>query len=101
MAEVTSQALANGYARKWRFDLGVFTNLSRDHLDAHGSFEHYLAERSSRLSVHSGPGRTAVLNSCDETSLLLDRVTPPDVLRSVVRLAESWTGAAPAGPGGP
>lgn len=29
VVEVTSQALANGYARKWRFDLGVFTNLSR------------------------------------------------------------------------
>ncbi|MCA9594617.1 MAG: UDP-N-acetylmuramoyl-L-alanyl-D-glutamate--2,6-diaminopimelate ligase [Myxococcales bacterium] len=80
VVEVTSQALANGYARKWRFDLGVFTNLSRDHLDAHGSFEHYLASKA-QLFVHLGPGRTAVLNAADETSLLLDRVTPPDVLR--------------------
>ena len=81
VVEVTSHALANGYARKWRFDLGVFTNLSRDHLDAHGSFEPYLASKA-QLFVHLGPGRTAVLNSGDETSLLLDRVTPPDVLRT-------------------
>src|SRR5436190_1866678 len=29
--EVTSKALAEGYAKRWRFDLGVFTNLSPDH----------------------------------------------------------------------
>lgn len=78
--EVTSQALAQGYAKRWRFDLGVFTNLSRDHLDAHGSWEHYLASKA-QLFVHLGPGRTAVLNAADETALLLDQVTPPDVRR--------------------
>src|SRR5512145_2888251 len=44
--EVTSEALASGWARAWRFDLGVFTNLSQDHLDAHRSFEHYLASKA-------------------------------------------------------
>src|SRR5688572_26493289 len=34
--ETTSRALAQGYARAWRFDLGVFTNLSPDHLSTHG-----------------------------------------------------------------
>jgi UDP-N-acetylmuramoyl-L-alanyl-D-glutamate--2,6-diaminopimelate ligase len=80
VVEVTSQALGLGYAKMWRFDLGVFTNLSRDHLEAHGSWEHYLASKA-QLFVHLGPGRTAVLNAADETCLLLDQVTPPDVER--------------------
>jgi UDP-N-acetylmuramoyl-L-alanyl-D-glutamate--2,6-diaminopimelate ligase len=79
--EVTSEALARGWAKKWRFDLGVFTNLSRDHLDAHGTFEHYLASKA-QLFVHLGPGRTAVLNAADPACEMLDRVIPEDVLRS-------------------
>ncbi len=78
--ETTSEALATGWAKKWRFDLGVFTNLTQDHLDAHGSFEHYLASKA-QLFVHLGPGRHAVLNAADPASLLLDRVIPQDVER--------------------
>ncbi|MBE7478485.1 MAG: UDP-N-acetylmuramyl-tripeptide synthetase [Polyangiaceae bacterium] len=78
--EVTSQALAQGYAKRWRFDLGVFTNLSRDHLSQHGSWEHYLASKA-QLFVHLAPGRSAVLNAADESALLVDQVTPPDVKR--------------------
>jgi UDP-N-acetylmuramoyl-L-alanyl-D-glutamate--2,6-diaminopimelate ligase len=89
VVEVTSQALALGYAKKWRFDLGVFTNLTRDHLDMHGSWEHYLASKA-QLFVHLAPGRSAVLNAADETSLLLDQVTPGDVTRL-------WYGATSRG----
>ena len=76
--EVTSKALANGFAKFWRFDLAVFTNLSSDHLLEHGSFEHYLASKA-QLFMHLGPGRTAVLNAADPNALLIDQVTPPDV----------------------
>ena len=55
----TSHALAQGYARSWRFDLGVFTNLSVDHFGTHGSWEHYLAAKA-QLFMHLGPGRVAV-----------------------------------------
>jgi UDP-N-acetylmuramoyl-L-alanyl-D-glutamate--2,6-diaminopimelate ligase len=78
--ETTSQALNRGYARMWRFDVGVFTNLSHDHLSQHGSWEHYLASKA-QLFVYLGPGKTAVFNAADECSLLLDRVTPDDVRR--------------------
>src|SRR3984957_8918227 len=44
--EVTSEALARGFARAWPSRVGVFTNLSHDHLDAHGSPEHYLASKA-------------------------------------------------------
>lgn len=78
--EVTSQALSRGYAKLWRFDVGVFTNLSHDHLSQHGSWEHYLASKA-QLFVHLGPGKHAVFNAADEACKLLDRVTPSDVLR--------------------
>jgi UDP-N-acetylmuramoyl-L-alanyl-D-glutamate--2,6-diaminopimelate ligase len=78
--ECTSLALARGYAKRWRFDVGVFTNLSPDHLATHGSWEHYLASKA-QLFAHLGPGCAAVLNAGDESSLLLDRVIFPDVRR--------------------
>jgi UDP-N-acetylmuramoyl-L-alanyl-D-glutamate--2,6-diaminopimelate ligase len=78
--EVTSKALAEGYAKRWRFDLAVFTNLSPDHLKTHGTWEHYLASKA-QLFVHLGPGRTAVLNAGDVHATLIDRAMPSDLLR--------------------
>lgn len=78
--EATSRGLAQGYARAWRFDLGVFTNLSPDHLTTHGSWEHYLAAKA-QLFVHLGPGRTAVLNAADVHAAFLDQAMAPDVVR--------------------
>jgi UDP-N-acetylmuramoyl-L-alanyl-D-glutamate--2,6-diaminopimelate ligase len=78
--ETTSRALGEGYARLWRFDLGVFTNLSVDHFGTHGSWEHYLAAKA-QLFMHLGPGRTAVLNAADPHALFLDQAIPADVTR--------------------
>ena len=90
VVEVTSKALGMGYALAWRFDLGVFTNLSRDHLEEHGSWEGYLAAKA-QLFIHLGPGRSAVLNACDEAAVLVDRAVPPDVRR--VWFGAQWRGA--------
>jgi UDP-N-acetylmuramoyl-L-alanyl-D-glutamate--2,6-diaminopimelate ligase len=78
--EVTSKALAEGYAKKWRFDCAVFTNLSPDHLSTHGSYEHYLAAKA-QLFMHLGPGARAVLNGADPHALFIDKATPADVKR--------------------
>jgi len=78
--ELTSQALARGHARRWRFDHAIFTNLSEDHLSAHGSWEHYLASKA-QLFINLGPGRSAILNAADPAALLLDRAIPRDVHR--------------------
>ncbi|MFZ6177445.1 Mur ligase family protein [Nannocystis pusilla] len=78
--ETTSHALAQGYARSWRFDLGVFTNLSVDHFGTHGSWEHYLAAKA-QLFMHLGPGRVAVLNAADKHALFVDQAIPADVER--------------------
>ncbi len=78
--EVTSHALADAYAKRWRFDLGVFTNLSPDHLSTHGTYEAYLAAKA-QLFIHLGPGRTAVLNAADEHAMFIDQAIPADVNR--------------------
>jgi UDP-N-acetylmuramoyl-L-alanyl-D-glutamate--2,6-diaminopimelate ligase len=76
--ELTSEALALGFAKAWPCSVGVFTNLTRDHLDAHGSAEHYLASKA-QLFVHLPADGAAVLNGCDPASELLAEVTPPGV----------------------
>ena len=76
--ELTSEALARGFARAWPCRVGVFTNLTHDHLDAHGSPEHYLASKA-QLFVTLAPGSTAVLNACDEHFELLREILPEGV----------------------
>ncbi len=78
--ELTSQVLSMGHAKRWRVDIGVFTNLSEDHLSTHGSWEHYLGSKA-QLFIHLGPGCKAVLNVCDPACELLDQVIPADVER--------------------
>jgi len=76
--ELTSEALARGFAHAWPCEVGVFTNLTRDHLDAHGSAEHYLASKA-QLFMHLPSGGIAVLNGCDPASELLAEVIPENV----------------------
>jgi len=66
--EVSSHALALSRVEGLTFDVAVFTNLTQDHLDFHGTLEEYrrakrrlfeLLERSPK------PGRTAVVNHDD------------------------------------
>src|SRR5258707_3156058 len=53
--EVTSKALAGGLARRWPPHVAVFTNLTRDHLDMHGSAEAYLSAKA-QLFLALPPG---------------------------------------------
>ncbi len=76
--ELTSEALAGGFARAWPCRVGVFTNLTHDHLDAHGSAEHYLASKA-QLFVALPAGGVAVLNAADPVFALLKEVIPPGV----------------------
>jgi len=76
--ECTSEALGAGFAKAWPISIGVFTNLTRDHLDAHGSAEHYLASKA-QLFVFLPPGGAAILNAYDPASALLVDVLPAGV----------------------
>lgn len=47
--EVTSHALCQERCAPIRFDLGILTNITRDHLDFHGSMEQYVAAKKKLL----------------------------------------------------
>jgi UDP-N-acetylmuramoyl-L-alanyl-D-glutamate--2,6-diaminopimelate ligase len=90
--EFTSEALALGAARSWPCRVGVFTNLSHDHLDAHSSPEHYLASKA-QLFMALSAGGSAILNGCDSNAALLEEVVPAGVERiryGVASRGEPW-----------
>ncbi|MCY4209486.1 MAG: UDP-N-acetylmuramoyl-L-alanyl-D-glutamate--2,6-diaminopimelate ligase [Gammaproteobacteria bacterium] len=62
--EVSSHALDQGRVNGIDFDMAVFTNLSRDHLDYHHSLDEYFAAKQKLFAFPSL--RTAVVNCDDE-----------------------------------
>ncbi len=62
--EVSSHALALNRVEGLVFKVGLFTNLTRDHLDFHGSMESYLADKQKLFSQLDKNG-TAVINYDD------------------------------------
>ncbi len=68
--EVSSHALTLGRNGGARFNTATFTNLSRDHLDFHGTIAEYGAAKKLLFGQLAGaagkPGATAIINSDDE-----------------------------------
>ena len=65
--EVSSHALEQGRIAGVRFGVVAFTNLTRDHLDYHGTMEEYAAQKAKVFTL---PGvHTAVINLDDEAGL--------------------------------
>lgn len=63
--EVSSHALAQGRVSGVRFHTAVFTNLTQDHLDFHGTMEEYFAAKERLFGEEYAP-RFAVINHDDE-----------------------------------
>jgi UDP-N-acetylmuramoyl-L-alanyl-D-glutamate--2,6-diaminopimelate ligase len=65
--EVSSHALAQGRVYGMHYDVAVFTNLTRDHLDYHHNFDQYFAAKRRLFEgVGAPPPRAAVINADDE-----------------------------------
>ena len=67
VTEVSSHALDQGRAAGVNFDVAVFTNLTRDHLDYHQTVEKYFAAKRLLFdgTVYPAP-RVAVINAHDD-----------------------------------
>lgn len=63
--EVSSQALSQGRVSNCHFDTAIFTNLTQDHLDYHGTFEEYTKAKKLLFSMCD----TAIINLDDEAAL--------------------------------
>ena len=93
VVEATSHGLSERTSRlaDVEFDLAVFTNLSHEHLEFHGSFEQYrddkanlfraLDRSSGGAAGKEGPGRFAVVNAGDEHAAYMAGATRRPTLR--------------------
>ncbi|HEX5000191.1 MAG TPA: UDP-N-acetylmuramoyl-L-alanyl-D-glutamate--2,6-diaminopimelate ligase [Terriglobia bacterium] len=79
--EVSSHAIALQRVAALRFDLAVFTNLSRDHLDLHGDMRSYFLEKKKLFTGLDGhPPRVSVLNRDDPHFAELAAIEPARVI---------------------
>ncbi len=79
--EVSSHALDQGRVSPIDFQVGVFTNLTQDHLDYHGTMENYFAAKQllfMNLDREENPG-IAVINADDNYGLRLAESLSPRV----------------------
>ncbi len=83
--EVSSQALAQYRVEGLHFAAGVFTNLTQDHLDYHGTFENY-AQAKSMLFTESD---ICILNLDDEHAMSMLRNTDGRMVTYSVNQDES------------
>ena len=80
--EVSSHGLALGRLRGVEFDVAIFSNLTQDHLDFHGTMEAYGHAKSllfSQLGEDLSKEKYVVLNNDDDFSDYLASVTPYEV----------------------
>ncbi len=59
--EVSSHALAQARLTGMGFDIAVFTNLSRDHLDFHSDMNHYFSSKKRLFTDYLKPGGQVVI----------------------------------------
>jgi len=67
--EVSSHALQQRRVRGIRFDAGIFSNLTQDHLDYHGTMENYFRAKAAffeHLLVQGGPKKPAAVINIDD-----------------------------------
>jgi UDP-N-acetylmuramoyl-L-alanyl-D-glutamate--2,6-diaminopimelate ligase len=79
--EATSHGLAQHRIAACEFDIGIVTNVTREHLDYHGSYQAYLQAKGLLFAglegsapKANGPARLAVLNRDDASYVYLRQV---------------------------
>ena len=90
--EVSSHALALNRVADCEFDVGIFTNMTQDHLDFHQTFENYIdakAElfRGLNKPTNTKPGKTAVINFDDSAGAIMAQNAACPVISYAVKNA--------------
>ena len=75
--EASSHGLDQGRLAGTPIEVAIFTHLSRDHLDYHGTLEAYAAAKAKLFAFDSL--HTAVLNRDDPSSLIMQAALAPNV----------------------
>ncbi len=100
--EVASHALVLGRVEGCAFDVGVFTNLTQDHLDFHGTMESYRDAKGMLFTHYADLARaadknfTTVLNIDDDAGLHYTKQLSEDdeVIWYTTDPSEHWKGGA-------
>ncbi len=103
--EVSSHALDQQRVRGCDFDVALFTNLSRDHLDYHGSMEEYFRAKQLLFTQYLRESKKekhfAIINLDDPRGAELSRTACGTVFRyGVSRRGEVWPQRVEEGPEG-
>lgn len=102
--EVASHALALGRTDGCAYDVAVFTNLTQDHLDFHGTMEAYRDAKGLLFTDYAdaaraaGKSMTAVLNVADAAGPHYKEVTRAD--RVLTYVPDAFVGPADIAPEG-
>lgn len=72
--EVSSHALEQERVRDVEFRTGIFTNLSTEHLDYHGTLERYLKAKAKLFEKLKGKETTAIINIDDPHSSIISKL---------------------------
>jgi UDP-N-acetylmuramyl-tripeptide synthetase len=99
VTEVSSHALDQKRVDGVRFDAAVFTNLSGDHLDYHGSMEAYAAAKA-RLFALLRPDGLAIVNGDDAFVETMLAPCNANAVRTGAGDVESASGTSGVGPDG-
>jgi UDP-N-acetylmuramoyl-L-alanyl-D-glutamate--2,6-diaminopimelate ligase len=79
--EASSHGLEQGRLAGTPIEVAIFTNLTRDHLDYHGTFEAYAEAKSRLFNPHYFPDlKYAIVNADDPASSLMLKHVPNQVL---------------------
>jgi UDP-N-acetylmuramoyl-L-alanyl-D-glutamate--2,6-diaminopimelate ligase len=97
--EVSSHALDQGRVHTLRFDAALFTNLTRDHLDYHGTLETYLAAKRSLIRLVR-PDGCAVINADDPAWAGLGEEAPRVLTFGITHRADVMARNIDVGAGG-
>ena len=95
--EVSSHALDQGRVAEARFDVAVFTNLTRDHFDYHGDFENYFQAKRRLFSLLKETGGAVIWRDDEWGRRLLEEL--PSVDLAGARRVLSYGETAPEGSG--
>jgi UDP-N-acetylmuramoyl-L-alanyl-D-glutamate--2,6-diaminopimelate ligase len=102
--EVSSHGLEQGRVHGLPFDTAIFTNLTRDHLDFHGTMESYFAAKRKLFDGSLGLApRVAVLNVDDAHGVELARTAREagsEIFSYGLGAGEFHAGNVAMGPGG-
>lgn len=78
--EVSSHGIALKRVQSMAFDIGVFLNLTQDHLDFHGDMETYFREKAQFFTGGTGNiPKVAIINTDDSYGIRLFREIPAGV----------------------